>query len=302
METCVAQEITIVDESVCAIVVTYHPKAKTLENLRSTLAQVDGLVVVDNGSNRNELDSLRTASQALRFHLIENEKNLGIAEALNQGIRWAKSKAFRWVVLFDQDSQITDGFIGQMFEAWKAHPWREKVGSIHCRHVVPDTGLEAWVMRTSDGSPVLPMSAGSMMPVWIFDKVGWFASEYFIDVVDLEYALRTRAAGFLVIDARGAILLHKPGDPSENRIMGHSFRPSHHNAIRRYYLTRNRIVFYKRYVLRFPRWVLSSAYHQFFKETVVCLLAERNRAQKFRNILLGVWDGIRGKMENRSNL
>lgn len=274
----------------------------TLENLPKILAQVDALVVVDNGSNLATLDPLRAASQVLGFHLIENEENLGVAEALNQGVRWAKGKAFRWVVLFDQDSQITDGFMQQMLAAWKVHPSRDKVGSIHCRHVVPETGREAWVFRTSDGSPILPMTAGSMMPVWVFDKIGWFASEYFIDVVDWEYAFRTRTAGFLVIDSRCATLLHKPGDPLEIRILGHTFHPSHHNAIRRYYLTRNRIAFYKRYFLRFPRWVLSSAYHQFLKETVVCLLAERNRTQKIRNVLLGFWDGIFGKMENRSKL
>jgi rhamnosyltransferase len=291
----------MVDEPVCAVIVTYHPSPTMIENLPRVLAQVNGLVVVDNGSNPDELDPLRTASRVLCFHLIENGENLGIAEALNQGVRWAKGEAFRWVVFFDQDSQITDGFMGRMFTAWKSHPSRENIGSIHCRHVAPETGLEAWVSRTPDGSPVLPMTAGSMMPVWIFDKVGWFASEYFIDVVDWEYSFRTRAAGFLVADARQAKLFHTPGNPAEVTVMGHTFRPSHHSAIRRYYLTRNRIVFYRKYFRTFPGWVVSTAYHQ-FKETVVCLLVEQNRTHKFRNILLGTWDGLTGRMGKRAGL
>jgi rhamnosyltransferase len=290
---------TITGESVCAVIVTYHPSEPMLGLIPNVLKQAEGLVVVDNASNPAEVALLRKAQQSANFQLIENEKNLGIAEALNQGIRWAKGQGFGWVVLFDQDSQITDGFIEQMFSAWKASPGHERVGSIHSRHIVPETGQEAWVARTSDGSPVLPMTAGSMMPTWIFDRIGWFASEYFIDVVDWEYGLRTRAAGYLVVDAKQAILLHKPGAPAEIKVLGHIFRPSHHNAARRYYLTRNRIAFYKKYFSTFPRWILSSAYHQFFKETIMCLIAEEDRARKFRSILLGSWDGIIGKMEPR---
>jgi len=97
-------------QSVCAVIITYHPTPKMIENLRNVLAQVEALIVVDNGSSAEELDPVRFASQTLGFHLIENSENLGVAEALNQGARWAKSRDFSWVVFFDQDSQITEGF------------------------------------------------------------------------------------------------------------------------------------------------------------------------------------------------
>lgn len=289
-------------ESVCAVVVTYHPTSSMLENLSRIRAQLGGVVVVDNGSNEQELDALRFASRSQRIQVIENKENLGIAEALNQGVKWAKTQAFEWVVLFDQDTGITDGFIENMLAAWRGHPQRERIGSIHARHVIPNTAKEVWVTRSPDGSPILPLTAGSMMPMWIFDQIGWFASEYFIDVVDWEYSFRTMAAGFLVIDAKHAILFHEPGHAAETRVFGHTFRPSHHNAIRRYYLTRNRIAFYKKYIGTFPKWILSSAYHQFFKETVMCLIAEDNRLRKLRSIVLGMCDGILGRMGSRDDL
>jgi rhamnosyltransferase len=290
-----------IGESVCAVIVTYHPSATMLDIVPKVLAQVDGLVVVDNGSNNDELVPLRAASQTLGFHLIENRDNLGIAEALNQGVRWAKSESFSWVILFDQDSQVSEGFTGHMFSAWKSHPERERVGSIHCRLVAPKTGVEVWVPRTPDGNPLLPMTSGSLMPVWIFDKVGWFASEYFIDVVDWEYAFRTRAAGFLVADARHATLFHVPGDPAKAVILGHTFYTSNHSALRRYYMTRNRIVFYRKHFRAFPAWGVKTVYHQ-FKETVVSLLVEPDRTRKLRNILLGAWDALTGRMGRRMDL
>src|SRR5580658_5467236 len=133
---------TMTDRSVCAVIVTYHPTVDMIERLPMVLAQVQGLVVVDNGSDAEELAQLRETSLVFGFQLIENIENLGIAMALNQGVQWAKSENYPWVILFDQDSRITDGFIDQMFVAWQSHPARERIASMHPRYVDPDTGHE----------------------------------------------------------------------------------------------------------------------------------------------------------------
>jgi rhamnosyltransferase len=286
---------------VCAVIVAYHPSARMVQNVLEVLPQVQGMIVVDNGSSANELEPLRAASHNPGFRLIENGKNLGIAEALNQGVRWAKSKGYPWVILFDQDSCITNGFVRQMLNTWDSHPQRDRVASIHPRYFYPETGIEMVVPRDGLGGPILPMTSGALMPTWIFDKIGWFASEYFIDFVDWEYCFRIRAAGYLVADAPYARLLHAPGDPATRNILGHNFHLSHHNATRRYYISRNCIPFYSKYFLSFPRWVLRGVYGQ-FKDTIICLIAEENRAQKFRNILLGTWDGLTGRMGKREGI
>ena len=139
------------------------------------------------------------------------------------------------------------------------------------------------------------------MPAWIFDRMGWFESKYFIDLIDWEYCFRIRAAGYLVADARHARLLHAPGNPSQNKILGHTFISNHHNAMRRYYISRNGIVFSRKYLRVFPRWVVGRAYAQ-MKETIVCLLVEEERGRKLRNVLLGIWDALIGRMGRRVDL
>jgi rhamnosyltransferase len=289
-------------QSVCAVIVTYHPSSEMLENIPLVLAQVQGLVVVDNSSGGDEIGSLRVASQILGFQLIENGENLGIAEALNQGIRWAKNKGYPWVVLFDQDSRITDGFIRQMFVAWESHPDRERVGSVHPTYVAPETGIEPVFRRARDGSPVIYSTSGALMPVWIFDKIGWFASEYFIDCVDFEYCFRIRANGYCIADSRQAVLLHAAGHPNGKvSFLGFSFLPSHHSSMRRYYMSRNRIAVCRKYLRVFPGWVLQFTY-DCLRETIKCFLGERDRARKFRNFLLGTRDGLTGRMGKREGL
>jgi rhamnosyltransferase len=287
--------------SVCAVIVTYHPSSRMLENIPKAAAQAQGLVVVDNGSNPDELNLLRATSQTLGFDLIEEGENLGLAEALNQGVRWAKNEGYPWVILFDQDSTVTEGFIDQMFSGWEVHPDRDRVGSVHPKYVDPDTGVEPRVRRASDGGPISSLTSGALMPVWIFDKIGWFASEYFIDCVDTEYCLRVRAAGYLIADSRQAVLLHHVGHPKKTGLLGSRFRPSNHSALRRYYMSRNRVVVHRKYFRVFPSWVLQSMYES-LRETVKCFLGEQDRARKFRNFLLGTWDGLAGRMGKREGL
>jgi len=281
--------------------ITYHPGTKVIDNISKIIAQVPGLVLVDNGSDADELDMIRKARQAFDFHLIENGENLGVAEALNRGILWATGKDYPWVLLFDQDSTLTVGFVGHMFSAWESHPHRQRVGSIHPRYMDPETSIELEVPRDSEGGPVLPMTSGALMPAWIFAKIGWFASDYFIDLVDWEYCFRIRASGYLVADAKQARLLHSPGNPASTAILGHTLHPTHHGASRRYYISRNSVVFLRKYLFVFPGWVLNAAHRQ-LHDAIVSLIAEGNRARKFRNMLLGVWDGLIGRMGRRDGL
>ena len=288
-------------QSVCAVIVTYHPTAQMLEHMRDVQAQVQELVVVDNGSNSDEVAGLRTGARAFGFHVYENGKNLGIAEALNQGVRWAKDRGYAWVILFDQDSRITDCFVEEMFSALESHPHRRRVASIHPRYVDPDTGIELSVPRAADGSPILPMTSGTLMPLWIFDKIGWFASEYFIDLVDWEYSLRIRAAGFFVADSSQAKLLHSPGNPTKVIILGRVLQHSRHCAVRRYYIWRNGIALHRKYLFSFPLWVLKAAYRQ-LRDTVICLIVDEKRTSQVRSVLRGTWDGLTGRMGKREGL
>jgi len=272
-----------------------------LEHLRDVQGQVQELVVVDNGSTSDEVAALRIGARSFGFHVCENRKNLGIAEALNQGVRWAKDRGFDWVILFDQDSRITGRFVQEMFFALESHPHREQVGSIHPRYVDPDTGIELWVPRAPDGSPILPMTSGTMMPLWIFDKIGWFASEYFIDLVDWEYSLRIRAAGFFVADSSQAKLLHSPGNPTTVILLGHVLQHSRHSAVRRYYIWRNCIALHRKYLFSFPLWILKAAYRQ-LRDTVICLIVDEDRTRHVRSVLLGIWDGLTARMGEREGL
>lgn len=272
-----------------------------IENLSQVRAQTQVLVVVDNHSNSQALGKIREASRTVPFYLIENGQNLGIAEALNQGVKWARGAGYPWVILFDQDSRLTPHFVENMFETWESHPQRDRVCSIHPTYYDPEVVKDPVRQRAIDGGPVTSMTSGALMPVWVFDKIGWFDSDFFIDEVDAEYCYRIRAAGYIIADSRKAVLLHRTGNPGRFHFLGFTCRPTNHSAMRRYYMSRNRIVLYRRYFRIFPRFVLHSM-RMAFIETVKCFVADRDRLHKLRNFLLGSWDGLTGRMGKREGI
>jgi rhamnosyltransferase len=289
------------ERSVCAVIVTHHPDVRMLENIPKVLEQVQRLVVVDNGSTDEEIGWLRTAAVKRNFQLIENGRNLGIAEALNQGVLWARSRGVPWALLFDQDSRITNDYVERMFASWDARPDRDRIFSLHPQYIDPESGKAAPARRAKDGGPIVSMTSGALMPTRAFSEIGYFDSTFFIDEVDTEYCYRIRAAGYLVADSKDAYLLHAVGHPVRASFLGLGFVPNHHSALRRYYMTRNRLIVYRRYLFIFPLWVLGSV-NEAAKETLKCFLGEDDRIHKLRNLLLGTWDALWSRMGKREGL
>jgi rhamnosyltransferase len=96
-------------------------------------------------------------------------------------------------------------------------------------------------------------------------------------------------------------LLHTAGHPKVLSFFGFTFRPTYHSALRRYYFSRNRIALYRKYFAVYPGWMLRILFWQ-AKEMTKCLIGENDRARKSRNFLLGIRDGLTGRMGKREGL
>ena len=283
-------------EAVCAVVVTFHPDANILDRLSALTSQVGGLVVVDNGSSLAELATLRPfLDQFPSRILIEHGENLGIATALNAGVRWAQMRGFHAVVLFDQDSQVTAGWMAAMLSCWNATPWGERLGIL-----VPayqDVRLQAAIPsnRVREGLEAA-MTSGSLLPVSLFARLGFFVDELFIDGVDYEFSLRVRAAGMVVAECPRATLEHRPGEPRVVSLRGRRlFQTANYSPARRYYQERNKIWISRRYFGRFPIFC-AKLFLFSMKDFIKILMAEQNSATKARYFLRGIRDGLRERM------
>lgn len=283
-------------KSVCAVVVTYHPDAAVLENLSAIRPQVQGLLVVDNGSSEERLNHLRRGAREVGFTLIENGDNLGIATALNIGAKWAQSEGYTWLALFDQDSTAPPDFIDTMCRAYDTNRRRDRVALLVPRYIDSRLGTPLPPIYADNGSLQVAMTSGSLMPIAIFSQEGWFEESLFIDGVDYEYCLRLRSNGYSVEECTEAVLLHAPANFTEYRVNGSRlFVTSNYSAERRYYRDRNKIWMMRKYCTRYPAFFLSTLSNS-LKDCLKILLVENDKRRKVLYMALGVRDGLLGRM------
>src|SRR6266700_3504589 len=74
---------------ICAVIVTFHPEPSLVENVELLRTQVSEVFIVDNGSDANSRVLLEQIEGKPGVHTLRNERNLGIAAALNIGVRHA---------------------------------------------------------------------------------------------------------------------------------------------------------------------------------------------------------------------
>ena len=279
----------------CGIVVTYHPVPEHLHNIRTLRSQVDQVIVVDNASSVDEVKALRSLQAELALVLIENDENMGIGYALNQGVRRALENDYAWINTFDQDSCITDGYMQTMTEDFERLATEMPLGLLVPRYLDPLTGEFRRFRTEGHRGPFVTITSGSLFPADVVRTCGPFAEELFMYGIDDEYSLRLRQRGFEIAQSKKALLLHLDGASRIVRGFGRTlFKVTNHSALARYYANRNRFWIIRRYAKAYPLWCLRLALDG-VKETVKIVAAEKQKSTKLMRILQGVRDGMLGR-------
>jgi GT2 family glycosyltransferase len=120
-------------ECYCTVVILNWNKRALLRRSLEVLRDVASLpyrveiVVVDNGSTDGSREMVRREFPAAR--LIENPRNLGIAQGKNVGLRAARGE---FVLLLDDDTTIHPAQLAALIDTARAHP---KAGIVSCMKV-----------------------------------------------------------------------------------------------------------------------------------------------------------------------
>ena len=277
-----------------AVVVLYHPEPDVLENLRILAAQVDALVIVDNGSSERFQAALAPMLNA-RVELIRHPQNLGIATGFNTGIRRLIELGCGFSLTFDQDSCVTEDFVAKILNAFLeartlfpavavvAPQWKdENSGIVYDHELKPnsDFGLVKWTI-----------SSGNCIDNQVFKTVGYFDDGYFIDGVDLDFHLRCRKMGFCILKTSRVSMSHRLGIQKRVRIFRFEFTISIHNRIRKYYIARNKINNMKNHGLFDPACILKDMWY-LLGDVLTIVLYDDEKEEKLKLTFRGIRDGF----------
>ncbi|MBI2311642.1 MAG: glycosyltransferase family 2 protein [Betaproteobacteria bacterium] len=293
----------------CAVVVTHQPDVSRLrEGLEALRAQVEQILIVDNGSVPSARDRLQALADATTRFLPLGE-NRGPAAAHNRGIEWAAAQGFGYVLLLDQDSVPAPGMVATLLDAHAALVSSgTRVAAVGPRYVDPSSGHSSFFVRFGPfglrrmrpetlPERIIPVdfliSSGSLISLATVEQVGIMDESLFIDHVDTEWLLRARARGYRAYGVRDAVMAHCLGDDTFNLWLGRWRHLPLHSPLRHYYIFRNSVLLYKRRYAPL-QWVVNDLL-RLIGMFVFYSLAAPPRLRQARMMLRGLVDGIQGR-------
>ena len=289
---------------VAAIIVSYNPDKNLLDSVNLLISQVEKIIIVDNGSieeKRKDISSIKDIDNE-RIEIIFNEENLGIATALNIGVREALKQGFNWILTMDQDSKASKDMVEKMFEVYNNIDKKERKSILSIFPNFVDERIQSIeensVMNTYEYVDA-DITSGNLVNSEVFDKVGFFDDSLFIDLVDTDFCMRLNEKNIKMIKVRDAILYHSLGESQSVKSILGKFNTSNHSALRRYYMTRNRFYIWEKYK-DLNSFTLNRDKKLFKKEFIKIILGEKDKVNKIKMVFKGYKDykkGIRGKLK-----
>jgi N-acetylglucosaminyl-diphospho-decaprenol L-rhamnosyltransferase len=243
---------------------------RCLESIRSHPPSVAfRVIVVDNASTDESLQSIRPLASTLPLELIENAHNPGFGRANNQAFAASDSPLF---FLLNPDAELTEGALDRLIGTLRSRPRAAACGPrvVHADGSLQPTvwpnpltplhivlsGLGLWRLLprpvrgrflfgdhwTCDRVTDVPMVSGAAVLVKreALEQAGGFDERLTLYAEDNEWCLRVRRAGWQVVFDPGATVMHhgsvssiaRWGDLGKLRVQTESFLSAQRLSLR----------------------------------------------------------------------
>lgn len=267
-------------------IVSYNPDEKNLKQTIYFLKKNDyHVLIVDNGSKN--FDVVEKICNKYGVDLVANNANFGIAKALNEIFSFAKENGFLWVLTFDQDSKINKSLL----EAYEACRNIKNVG-MYCP-IVYDyvSGMIVQGKKSLNHYRQIDkcITSGALTSVEAWSAVNGFDEYLFIDEVDNDFCYRLKLKNYKILLIGNVTLNHKIGRSRIINFLGKKMVIRNHSAMRKYYITRNRLYLDKKYYNKIKIKTMIKTILFIIKT----LIFEKNRTKKFNACIKGMKDAIR---------
>lgn len=268
---------------ILAGITLFNPDIPVLKkNIASVQNQVDKLIIVDNGSKDVEGWEQSILQEFPEIHIIKNGENAGIARALNQIFAYAKQEGYDWVLTLDQDSCCPADLI-LTYEKYMSFP---DVGAI-CP-VICDRHYENKEKIKGEYSFVDKcITSASLTPVKIWEEVGGFLDDLFIDFVDHDFSAKLLEHDYKIIRVNSVKLEHEIGRGKTHIFFWRRVTTLNHPSFRKYYMVRNWRYYIHAHKSVINVWQENAKFVFFFIKTI---LYEKGRKEKLKEMVRGLKD------------
>lgn len=260
-------------------IVTFNPEIRLLvKNIKSIIKQVDVIYIFDNGSkNIDEIE--KTLNRLNKIRLLKEDKNHGIAYALNKLCEKAIDDGYDYIITLDQDSISPDNLVYELVDNVEddiaviapniIYKNNEKYCDFNTRGLVEVDWL---------------ITSASLTNLGVWKKINGFDEKLFIDGVDKDFCLRAKKNGYKVIKDYNVHLIHELGNLKCKKLLGRVIYVTNHSAKRKYYMVRNSIYLDK-------KLGLDESKKTILKNIFKIIIYEEHKIKKIFFIFKGIIDG-----------
>lgn len=275
---------------ILAGIVLYNPDEIRLnQNIEAVIKQVDEILLVDNNSSNYER-VLKKYSNEAKIKILHNDKNEGIAYALNQILEYANNNSYDYFLTLDQDSICKESII----DNYKKYINLPNMSMITCE--IEDRNIKSSKKPQKENVIEIDrcITSGTFNKTKALLEVGGFDNKMFIDYVDFDICQSLKESGYKIYKINFEGLLHEVGKGKLVKILNKEIYVYNHNDLRVYYYVRNAIYYMKKHKLK------SNNFKNFIrlnKRITIIILFEKGKFLKLKAILKGIKDGILMKVE-----
>ncbi|MCU8456892.1 glycosyltransferase [Vibrio vulnificus] len=267
------------------VVVLYNPDRDVIYNIETYIDHVEKLFVVDNSDNKKHQYQRDIQELSDKIELIQLGENLGIATALNLGVNRCIENGASHALTMDQDSKF------------EKHGFYNYVKKIEQDLEISQVGIYCTSVKYSNvvEYPKVAITSGNIISLESYQRVGGFEDKLFIDAVDYVYSFAVRTTGFKIKKFGDILLIHKLGEPKIVKFFnGKTLKFNTHSAVRRYYMTRNSLYFWKKYFWNDPVF-MSKKMFMFSRNLLEIIAVSDNKAENIKHLIKGVYHFMIGK-------
>jgi rhamnosyltransferase len=275
-----------VKNSLAGCVVLYNPRKAVVKNIESYLLYLETLYVIDNSNNSDEELVQSLLSLGSKIVYISQQKNEGVASALNRGACLALNANYKWLLTMDQDSRFFDK---SFFDGWRTVPYNETIGLIAASYTA---NYDRWQRSYSPTYNEIHfvVTSGNILNLEAWSAVKGFENKLFIDEVDHDYCLKLRVNGYKILITKEIVMVHTIGEIFEDTTAAVSGRKLVlHRPLRYYYMSRNVLYVCKKYVFVDLRFVASRLFY-LLKNLIKIMLFYPHKLLYLRYFFLGFRD------------
>jgi len=283
--------------SVCSVIVTYKIGRDFSKCFKSIQNQVEEVIVVDNGGDKETIFVLNTFEKTYdNLKVFYNGENLGIAAALNIGVEYAIEKGYTWILTLDHDSEAIPHMVEKLLITYEtlSNKGVGEIGIMAANSVDKNINGKQLFDTSGEVKEVeKTISSGSLIKSCVFEKVGFFNESLFMYYVDDDFCLRCRNNNWRIFVCCSAMLLHKEGDKEARRFLWKHCIYDNYDYCAMYYILRNTVYMLSNYY-RYRKYCYYTI-RRVCIDTIKIVLFGKDRIRLIYFMTKGLLDGIRGR-------